>query len=199
MTDEKTRVLIAEAEKHQEVVVCGNPRHTNFDIGCPDCAVVCDYCTCPWPCDARRLADALEALTVPDGDAREVPWRDLLRGLPDGRTRMTTITEYLAEQKRLAEAQQAACARMIELNGGVGMLGVRHPEMFEDMMAWQEATENEHADTVLPLIAALEAVMALNTGDNRRLYGNDFEAGMAKALWMVHSAIEAALGGETDG
>lgn len=71
MTDDKTRALLEAAEKHQEVVVCGNPRHTNFDIGCPDCAVVCDYCTCPWPCDARRLADALSALTVPDGDARE--------------------------------------------------------------------------------------------------------------------------------
>ena len=42
-------------------------------------------------------------------------------------------------------------------------------------------------------IAALDAVLALNTGDNRHLYGNDFEAGMAKALWLAHSAIEQAL------
>lgn len=71
MTPEETRALIAEAETHQELVTCGNPQHTNFEVGCPECAVVCDYCTCPWPCDARRLADALSALTVPDGDARE--------------------------------------------------------------------------------------------------------------------------------
>lgn len=71
MPDKKTRALLEAAEKHQEVVVCGNPRHTNFDIGCPDCAVVCDYCTCPWPCDARKLADALSALTALGGDARE--------------------------------------------------------------------------------------------------------------------------------
>ena len=61
MTPDNPRELIAEAERHQELVVCGNAQHTNFDVGCPDCAVVCDYCTCPWPCDARKCADALAA------------------------------------------------------------------------------------------------------------------------------------------
>lgn len=71
-----------------------------------------------------------------------------------------TASEFLAEQGRLADAQATAHARMIELNGGVGKLGVRHPGMLEDMTAWQLATENEHADTVLTLVKALEAVLA---------------------------------------
>lgn len=62
----------------------------------------------------------------------------------------------LEELKRNAEAQAAAYERMVELDGGIGLLGVRHPEMFEDMMVWSEASQNEHADTVLRLIAYIE-------------------------------------------
>ena len=44
--------------------------------------------------------------------------------------------------------------------------------------------------------AALEAVLAIDTGDNRSLYGIDFEAGMVRALWLVHGVIAKALGVE---
>lgn len=62
-----------------------------------------------------------------------------------------------------------------------------------------ESEEQFHADTLdvlhaarakaATLTAAVERVRAINTGDNRRLYGNDFEAGMAKALWLVKEAL----------
>ena len=55
-----------------------------------------------------------------------------------------------------AERQSAAYARMLELNGGVGRLGVESPEMFEDMLAWDQITENEHADIVLTLLAVID-------------------------------------------
>lgn len=52
----------------------------------------------------------------------------------------------------------------------------------------------------LPALSkALRAALAINTGDNRTLYGNDFEAGMAKALWLVHEAIQAALAVNDEG
>lgn len=44
------------------------------------------------------------------------------------------------------------------------------------------------------LVAALRAVLAIDTGDNRSLYGIDFEAGMCKALAIMHQTIAAALG-----
>lgn len=72
------------------------------------------------------------------------------------------ISEYLAEQKRLAEAQAFAYSEMLAIGKGVGGLGVRSPELFEDMITWGEATENAHADTVLRLVAALEAVSELH-------------------------------------
>lgn len=116
---------------------------------------------------------------------------------------MTTITEYLAEQKRLAEAQATAYARMLELNGGVGKLGVHHPEMFEDMLTWQDSTENEHADTVLRLMAALEAVVALHSREVIAVhegYGEEAVCSPCLSYWPCSTirAIEAALGGERD-
>lgn len=44
------------------------------------------------------------------------------------------------------------------------------------------------------MLAALRAVLAIDTGDNRNVYGLDFEAGMVKALWIVHRTIATALG-----
>lgn len=55
-----------------------------------------------------------------------------------------------------AEKQSAAYARMLELNGGCGKLGVQHPEMFEDMCAWDELSGNGHADTVLMLLNVID-------------------------------------------
>lgn len=49
---------------------------------------------------------------------------------------------------------------MLELNGGIGKLGVEHPEMYDDMLAWNEATVNEHADTVLALVARVREAEA---------------------------------------
>lgn len=60
--------------------------------------------------------------------------------------------------RALAEKQAAAYARMLELDGGVGLLGIREPEMFEDMQAWSNATENGHADLVLRLLDAIETL-----------------------------------------
>lgn len=54
-----------------------------------------------------------------------------------------------------------------------------------------------HARTDVPdLLAAVRAVLAIDTGDNRNVYGLDFEAGMCKALAIVHQTIAAALGEE---
>lgn len=41
-------------------------------------------------------------------------------------------------------------------------------------------------------LAAVERVRSIDTGNNRALYGNDFEAGMAKALWLVKTALDGA-------
>ena len=43
------------------------------------------------------------------------------------------------------------------------------------------------------MLRALQRIASLNTGNNRELYGVDFEAGMAKALWMVRAAMAYAL------
>ena len=70
-----------------------------------------------------------------------------------------------------AEKQAAGYARMLELNGGIGLLGVREPDLYDAMLAWQDASENEHADTVLALlerIEHLESEIAYLTGE-----GND--------------------------
>lgn len=40
---------------------CGNPRHTNPDVGCPECHTECETCDRTYPCPTiRALADALE-------------------------------------------------------------------------------------------------------------------------------------------
>lgn len=72
--------------------------------------------------------------------------------------------ETLTELRLAAEAQRDAYARMLELGQGVGMLGVRHPEMFEAMLAWGERSENEHADTVLDLLDRLDAELLRRQG-----------------------------------
>lgn len=63
----------------------------------------------------------------------------------------------LDELESLATAMSAADARLMEIGEGVGGLGIRHPEMLEDWRAWQDSSENSHADTVLGLIAELRA------------------------------------------
>jgi hypothetical protein len=60
--------------------------------------------------------------------------------------------ETRAELRVRAEKQAAAYARMLELGGGVGLLGIENREMFDDMCAWDDLSENDHADVVLGLI-----------------------------------------------
>lgn len=74
-----------------------------------------------------------------------------------------TDARWIDEIETKALAQVASNARMVEIGEGVGGLGVRHPRMFEDLLAWQDASENDHADTVLRLIAALRAAGVCRT------------------------------------
>lgn len=41
-------------ELHESEWSCGNPRHTNPDIGCPECAEYCDLCGHMWPCPTMQ-------------------------------------------------------------------------------------------------------------------------------------------------
>lgn len=77
-------------------------------------------------------------------------------------TPMSDLSEQsdLDELERLARAQASGYARILELDGGIGKLGVEHPEMFDDMQAWSAGTGNEHADTVLALVARVREAEA---------------------------------------
>ena len=52
--------LRAVLDLHQPKWSCGNPQHTNPEVGCPDCAECCiecgDYLPCP---TVQAIADAL--------------------------------------------------------------------------------------------------------------------------------------------
>ena len=67
----------------------------------------------------------------------------------------------LDEIEMMATRQAEAYAKMCEFGEGIGGLAVRRPTMGEDMRRWDDATENHHADTVLKLVGALRAVLAL--------------------------------------
>jgi hypothetical protein len=75
----------------------------------------------------------------------------------------TDLNETLAGMQALAEGQAAGYKRMLELNGGIGKLGVRHPDLFDAMIQWGAYSTNGHADTVLALLAAVRNVLALHT------------------------------------
>ena len=52
--------LQAVLELHEfdsEDVACGNPRHTNFDVGCPDCYHPCQGCGESYPCQTVRAIE----------------------------------------------------------------------------------------------------------------------------------------------
>ncbi len=59
--------LTAVLDLHREEVSCGNPRHTNFDVGCPECLVVCDSCGEIYPCPTVRAITA--ELTPKENDS----------------------------------------------------------------------------------------------------------------------------------
>lgn len=69
---------------------------------------------------------------------------------------------------------------------------------YDTLRAHAESAHPEEMDPevvveALDRLAELEGmrsqILALNTGDNRRLYGVDFEAGMVKALYMVNNIL----------
>ncbi|WP_440708795.1 hypothetical protein [Herbiconiux sp. YIM B11900] len=86
-------------------------------------------------------------------------------------TELIEDTDRLEATIALATAHSAAYAQMLVYDEGVGGLGVRHPEMFADMLAWDGSTENDHADTVLWL-AGLVA----------RAWDQGMRSGMSRAM-----------------
>ena len=72
-TTEQTRLAEAAApaivasvleplrEAHAGEWDCGNPSHTNPDVGCPDCLLYCASCDVEMPCPTVRLLDQIEA------------------------------------------------------------------------------------------------------------------------------------------
>lgn len=50
-------------ELHTSRWSCGNPRHTNPEYGCPECATACAECGDYWPCDTARLVYRKDELT----------------------------------------------------------------------------------------------------------------------------------------
>ena len=59
--------LTAALDLHNAYVSCGNPQHTNFEVGCPECAEYCEACgeVCPCP----TLAAITDALTPKENDS----------------------------------------------------------------------------------------------------------------------------------
>ncbi len=55
--DEAEATLRRVRELHQELWDCGNARHTNPDVGCPECAVLCCHCGDSWPCETIAILD----------------------------------------------------------------------------------------------------------------------------------------------
>lgn len=137
---------------------------------------------------------------------------------------MTTITEYLAEQKRLAEAAtEGPWAPWLDQDGQAHMNGMlmvgNAAAVIPDGETWIEGVDvNPIAHTYTPedrafiaaarssvprMIAALEAVTALH----RRVSapwphsGGTFVCRADNGLWPCPTirAVEAALGGEGDG
>lgn len=51
----------AVLDLHQPEWTCGDPAHTNPDVGCPDCAEYCVDCGQEWPCPTvRKIEEALD-------------------------------------------------------------------------------------------------------------------------------------------
>ena len=54
--------------RHAPEWPCGNPAHTNPDVGCPECEDSCADCGQSWPCPTVRALAAHLDLTDPEGD-----------------------------------------------------------------------------------------------------------------------------------
>ena len=55
-TDLPALLAVVEAvlALHPPIDVCGNARHTNLTVSCPDCETVCDFCASAYPCPTVR-------------------------------------------------------------------------------------------------------------------------------------------------
>lgn len=108
------------------------------------------------------------------------------------------VRERLLALRERAQSHAVAHARMVELGGGMGELGYRHREMFQDMLTWDANSANDHADTVQHLAGI--AVAALDLADKwARLAGynlvpgvlepaqvrGDGQAGASRAVWHL--------------
>lgn len=47
-------------ELHPAQWECGNPRHTNPEVGCPECSEVCATCDRAMPCPTVRELDRID-------------------------------------------------------------------------------------------------------------------------------------------
>ena len=54
-------VLEPLREAHAGEWDCGNPSHTNPDVGCPDCLLYCASCDVEMPCPTIRMLDQIES------------------------------------------------------------------------------------------------------------------------------------------
>lgn len=123
--------------------------------------------------DIGWLLDALSRAAVPDAATeREI----------------ATIEEH--REKWMARAFRAEAERDAateELENFKSLVRLREFEIDNlDELITELKAERDTA------LAAIARVRAINTGNNRALYGNDFEAGMAKALWLVKTALDGA-------
>jgi hypothetical protein len=131
---------------------------------------------------------------------------------------VTAPDPRLNEIQASAEKYVAAHARMIELDGGIGLLHMEAPEMYADWEAWDDASRVQHADTALYLLAelrkaheALERVESvaddLSTrgesleakGYNGSIYSNRAEGratGYLEGARLIRAAVDAAKGDE---
>lgn len=108
-----------------------------------------------------------------------------------------TDARWIDEIETKALAQVASNARMVEIGEGVVGLCVRHPRMFKDLRAWKDASENDHADTVLRLIAALRAAGGVQ--GSAKLSGNSVEGERWRAAALaVQEEGEWEYGHECD-
>ena len=62
-------------------------------------------------------------------------------------------------------------------------------EHLRESVAMLEKQVSSQHERIHDLQARIRQAKAITTGNNRHIYGNDFEAGMARALWLVHQIL----------
>lgn len=75
------------------------------------------------------------------------------------------------------------------VEAGARALSEHWRDMHTNESLGQQRMLADHAARAMwPILSA--PLREINTGDNRSLYGNDFEAGMANALWLVKGQLD---------